>query len=291
MQDGQLDRDGRRLAVRIGGADEGPLVVYIHGAPSSRLDADVLEPAAARLGIRLAALDKPGHGGSDYSDFTFDSLTDDVLAIADAQDAETVSVIGFSAGSGYAIAAAALRPGRVVSVAVCGANPPFVPGTPWYDRLSEGEREGLRLAPTDAARASELLAEPDQEMSRLSQEADDETLLRYWLGHMGPADQGFVQDHRDWFLASLRESQRPGQRGWARDNVVRMPEWPFDLSAIERPVTVWYGREDFWQPVTWLLEHLPTASAHVLAGRGHMVLFREPELVLRELVEGAGVGS
>jgi pimeloyl-ACP methyl ester carboxylesterase len=124
-------------------------------------------------------------------------------------------------------------------------------------------------------------------MSRIARDSDDEVLLEYWLSHLGAADRALVRAHPDWFIAALRESQRPGQHGWARDNIVRMPTWDFDTSDIHCPVTVWYGVEDGWSLVNWLLKAVPTSTGHVLRGHGHLVPFTAPDLVLEDLV-GAG---
>ncbi len=43
-RDNDVDRgDERTVRVRLAGANDGPLVVYMHGSPSSRLDIDYLD--------------------------------------------------------------------------------------------------------------------------------------------------------------------------------------------------------------------------------------------------------
>jgi pimeloyl-ACP methyl ester carboxylesterase len=113
------------------------------------LDVDLLEPTALRLGIRMASLDRPGFGGSDYHDFTFASHARDVAALADLLDADRFHVFGQSAGGPYALACAALLDARVISVGVGGSGVPFVEGTTWHAALSEQEREGLSLVGID----------------------------------------------------------------------------------------------------------------------------------------------
>jgi pimeloyl-ACP methyl ester carboxylesterase len=85
----------------------------------------------------------------------------------------------------------------------------------------------------------------------------------------------------------VRESQRQGIDGWARDNVVRMGRWEFDPSLVQVPVTIWFGGQDSWAPVSWLLATFPTASAHVLAGQGHLLLFDHPGAVISDLLASA----
>lgn len=56
---------GRSLGVQLAGAPAGPLVVYMHGSPSSRVDVDYLHDRSARRGIWLAGIDRPGYGRSE----------------------------------------------------------------------------------------------------------------------------------------------------------------------------------------------------------------------------------
>jgi pimeloyl-ACP methyl ester carboxylesterase len=55
---------GRSLTYTDLGASSGPVVIYLHGAPSSRLDLVLFEDALAALGVRVVSADRPGYGGS-----------------------------------------------------------------------------------------------------------------------------------------------------------------------------------------------------------------------------------
>jgi len=116
---------------------------------------------------------------------------------------------------------------------------------------------------------------------------DDEALLSYWRGQFGLADQRYLDDRFGPLLvASVRESLRQGQAGWARDNVVRMGRWSFDPGQIRCPTAVWFGEEDNWPAGKWVVDQVPKAELHVLPKRGHLVLFEDWDRVLDEL----GVG-
>src|SRR5579872_7299331 len=58
--------DGRVLACLELGDPSGPVVLYFHGYPGSRLEARVAAAAATRLGVRLLAIDRPGFGLSTF---------------------------------------------------------------------------------------------------------------------------------------------------------------------------------------------------------------------------------
>lgn len=284
MADFALDRDsGRSLRVHTVGTDDGPLVIYLHGAPSSRLDVVDLHDRSARRGTRVAAFDRPGYGASTYAPYTFDSVADDVCAVADHLDAERFVVLGQSAGAPYALATAALRPARVVAAVTGGAGAPFAPGALWWDHLSPDEQRGVQLIGVDDVEAERLLAQADLPFVEATQR-DDEGLYRFWYDLCGPADRRFFESgFRPYLLASLRESLRPGQAGWARDNLVRMGPWPFDLGAISCPTTIWFGEQDDWQPGEWIVERVPHARLRIVPDRGHFVVFEDWDDILDDL--------
>jgi pimeloyl-ACP methyl ester carboxylesterase len=56
--------DGRIMRVLDAGTTGRPTVVFVHGAPASRLVPDLWLDAIADAGIRLLSCDRPGYGGS-----------------------------------------------------------------------------------------------------------------------------------------------------------------------------------------------------------------------------------
>jgi len=59
-------RDGRALGYAEYGCSQGDTVFFFHGWPNSRLEAAFGAVAAARLGVRLIGVDRPGYGLSDF---------------------------------------------------------------------------------------------------------------------------------------------------------------------------------------------------------------------------------
>jgi pimeloyl-ACP methyl ester carboxylesterase len=84
---------------------------------------------------------------------------------------------------------------------------------------------------------------------------------------------------------TIRESLRQGQAGWARDNVVRMARWDFDLAAIRCRATFWMGEEDGGnvEAAPWLVAGAQHAELRVLADQGHFVAFERWDDVLSSL--------
>src|SRR5215469_1097864 len=122
--------DGRTLACLQLGDPAGSPVLYFHGFPGSRLEARVAADAAARLGLRLLAVDRPGFGQSTFrAGRTVGSWAADVVALADQLALGRFSIVGVSGGAPYALACAALLSDRLARVAlVCPLGPLDVAG-------------------------------------------------------------------------------------------------------------------------------------------------------------------
>lgn len=116
---------GGRLAYAEYGDSDGIPVVFLHGAPGSRLLGALFDAPAEERGIRVLAPDRPGYGRSSPcpipeesgdpsqrpaeptpADF-FDALLDDI-------GAQSAGVVAFSGGSRDALAVASARPDREI---------------------------------------------------------------------------------------------------------------------------------------------------------------------------------
>lgn len=108
--------DGRRLAWAEYGDPVGEPLLYMHGTPSCHLEATAfaIDRAAARLGVRLIVIDRPG-----MSDSAFQrgrrvlDWPGDVAVVADRLSIEQFAVLGYSGGGPYAAATAHALPERV----------------------------------------------------------------------------------------------------------------------------------------------------------------------------------
>jgi len=267
--------DGRTIGVRVAGSEEGPLVIYLHGSPSSRLDVDFMHERSRRRGVRLVGNDRPGYGLSTPMPFTFATVARDVAFVADAFDAPTFAVIGQSSGAPYALATAAELPDRVTAVAEAGGGKPFPPGSDQFQRLSDGEQQGIVLAGSDDAEAERLLAEADLPFVEMAQLSDEE-IEAQWMSMLAPADQRVMRAGFGKLIGpTMREALRQGQTGWARDNLVRMPHWDFELAAITAPATIWSGLQDTGnvEGARWVADQIPGAVLRELPDHGHFVAF------------------
>jgi 3-oxoadipate enol-lactonase len=114
-----------RLACYISGAGDSPPLVLLHalGEQSSTWDTvrAEFEPA-----FRVVAIDLRGHGESDRpGDYSFQSMTDDVLGVLDQLSLDRVTLVGHSLGGAVAYLVAQQQPTRIDRLIVEDAPPPF----------------------------------------------------------------------------------------------------------------------------------------------------------------------
>jgi pimeloyl-ACP methyl ester carboxylesterase len=259
---------------RISYVDVGPVtgrpILYLHGTPSSRMEAAGLADAAGALALRVLALDRPGCGGSTFYRYRVRDYPQVIARFADTLGIADFGVLGVSGGGRYACACAAGLGSRVTRVAlVASTAPPELPGV--KDTWSRQDRQLytladkapwlLRLALAGLARG--IRREPDR-ARRLFNDlptVDEQVLER-------PAV-------REGFEAMLREAFRQGARGPTHDLALEARSWNIDLGAVESPVDVWHGADDTIvsvQQAEILVRTLPHANSHILTGEGHVSL-------------------
>jgi len=116
--------DERTLTYTVAGEGAGPTVVANHGIPGSRLFARLLDDAASNAGVRLLVPDRPGYGRSDAPprDRGLMDWRNDYEALLAHESVETATVLGFSGGGPFALAAATSD--RTARIALVSATIP-----------------------------------------------------------------------------------------------------------------------------------------------------------------------
>ena len=102
-------RDGRSLAWRMYGAENGFPIVFFHGNLNSRLFEpawDATQAATEAAGARVIAVDRPGYGLSDYvgDDSVLATAARTTKAVINALGVSSFGVVGLSAGGPFAAA-------------------------------------------------------------------------------------------------------------------------------------------------------------------------------------------
>jgi pimeloyl-ACP methyl ester carboxylesterase len=234
---------GRRLSYALYGAPAGPVVVVLDG-PGSRGLARAGDAAAAALGVRLVAPDRPGFFDSTMADRAITDWPEDHAALLDALGAERAGIIGQSGGTPYALAAATALPERTIAVAFAGALTPFdEPGA--LGEMGGQVRVALRLA----RRAPWLLRLILRSTAKRAAK-DPEKAAHKLAGEAPPADRAALQDPammRVHVRSSAEILSRP--EAIAREFGLLNRPWGVDPEAVTAPTALWVGDADETHPV------------------------------------------
>lgn len=281
--------DGRALAYAEWGDLGGRPAFYFHGMPGSRLF--IPDPgAAADEHVRVIAADRPGMGRSDpQPGHVVADWPADVGALADALGLERFGVIGWSAGTPYAFACAALIPERLTAASAttsAAAMRYLIADDPAlrdsllddddraiFEALPQGRDAAEELATTLAAGFVEWLTEHPEQLAE--SEGD-------------PGDEAFLEDpaERESFVDSISEAVRQGAGAFAPQYVAQIAPWGFRLEDIRTPVHVWSGAKDRITPpdrMRLVADKIPQVEFTVWPDVGHAGIAKYFRDVLREL--------
>jgi pimeloyl-ACP methyl ester carboxylesterase len=214
-------RDGRTLAYAEHGDPHGVPIIRCHGAPSSRLEGEILAASFAELGARVIVPDRPGMGRSDFQPHrAIRHWPEDVLQLADALELDRFSVLGVSGGAPYALACGIQLRARVRTIGLVSAVAPFdAPGV--FAAMKGPSRMMYQLArdvPWAVRGLLPLMARALQRGSHTSE--------RMAASFPEPDRRIFQQlEFREHFAAVFREAFRRGSRGAVWDMGLIAREW------------------------------------------------------------------
>jgi pimeloyl-ACP methyl ester carboxylesterase len=270
--------DGRTLAYTDLGASDGAVVVYFHGAPSSRLDLAYFEDDLTARGVRVISADRPGFGrSSPQPGRAREDWPTDVAALADHIGVDRFAVMGLSSGGPYAAACATLLPERVVAAAIVEGETDFAWAGAWDD-YSEYEATLMRIG--DEAQGTAWCED---------RYGSDGAGFFEVMQDISPADQAAFGDEAFTaaLMASVREAFRQGVGAYAQDVVLQGQPWAFDPHAIIAPVLVHHGGADTMTPVAHsqhTADLIPGARLTIWPAEGHISLITKVPDIAAELV-------
>jgi pimeloyl-ACP methyl ester carboxylesterase len=280
--------DDRKLCYVEYGDPMGVPFLYCHGFPSSRLEAQLAQSEARRVGIRLISIDRPGFGQSDYlSNRSINSWPEDVAALVSHLRIEKFSVIGVSGGAPYAISCAARLQDNVSKLGiVCGLA--WLGESTLVDRMRKPLKLLIKFFATFPQAGNKLVQQllvpilkynPAFVFSMIKSQAskDDKILLS------DPRVGGVIQE-------SLKEAFHQGSKGPARELVLYQKPWEFDLKRISAETYIWHGDNDHTVPLAMgqhYAEIIPNAQIKIYPGEGHFsVPIRHIGEILQTLCAG-----
>ncbi len=253
MDDALTLPDGRSLGWAVYGDPAGRPLVALHGSPDSRIIWRLADDAAARLGIRVIAPDRPGFGLSDpHPRRTVLDWVDDQDALAAHLGLGGYPIIAVSGGSPYATAFAWARPDTVTRLGLFSVIAPLhEPG------VLAGTNRQVGLTFRLARRAPFVLG-PIARLIVRSASRNPAAVERRLIRTRPPADREVIE--RTEVLAILRENL-PNQFRHAptiaREMRLAARDWGFPLSEIDVRTTIWQGGlDDVHSPA--MARHLAT---------------------------------
>jgi pimeloyl-ACP methyl ester carboxylesterase len=282
--------DGRTVGYAEFGSPDGRPVLWCHGGPGNRLEAEAFAPAATEHGLRIVGIDRPGYGlsmprpGRSILDWV-----DDGIAIAEQLDLPHFAAVGCSTGGAYALAMASVHPERVDAVVACCT----------LTDMSWPEGRAMMTGPAGIGRATAgIWNAPDRVVAITSAEevfgADGSGMLA--LSSDGPpmpaADVALFTDPAIMpiLVNGMRESFTFGVQGYVDDRIADGVGWTtFDVSAVACPVVVLHGAADSIVPVEQARHTASLVSGAtlcILPELGHFSIVREVMPTLAGLLDG-----
>lgn len=261
--------DGRRLAFAEYGDPHGQPLFFFHGFPGSRYDGAYTGQAAAGMGIRLIAPDRPGMGWSDFKPKRkLLDWPDDVCSLADALGLETFGVLGYSGGGPHALACAYKIPDRLTTTGVmAGVGPVTEPGA--LQGMMKSNVQIFSLA----RKAPWLL----NLLYRLQVPVNDKKLMQAATAQMAKPDGAVMQepDILHDIVKDFNEAFRQNTKGVVQEGALFGSDWGFKLSNLQVTIHLWQGEDDTNVPVQmgcYQAGQIPNCVAKFYPGEGHISL-------------------
>lgn len=254
------------------GPIDGRLIIALHGFPQRGSSWAKVTPHLVAAGYRVLAPDQRGYSAgarpAEIAAYRMDRLAGDVLALADAAEADTCHVLGHDWGGGVAWYLGSRHPDRVRTLSVASTPHP---------RAMIASMKGTQLL-----RSSYILAFQIPKLPELVLRAGHGAMLRRWLRASGPLDL-------DEAVATLADPQTAtGALNWYRS--LRLRDAPTAGKVTVPTLYVWSDGD------LALGRRAATATAHwvtgpyqfeILEGVSHWIPDERPEelaeLVLRHV--------
>ena len=190
MQRHELVRPDGPVRYWVGGRDDGPVLVFLHGATLDHRSWDA-QRAPLQSRYRIVVPDLRAHGESMTADaFSFAAAVDDVEALLDDLDLHRIGLIGLSLGGNIAQEIVYRDPARVAALVVADATCNTSPRHAWQAPMAIAAISGLGMLGREAfllAMANATAGDPEvqryvQEVNRTRTSQETLQILTSMLG-------------------------------------------------------------------------------------------------------------
>jgi pimeloyl-ACP methyl ester carboxylesterase len=271
--------DGRTVGFADYGSSDQVAVVWCHGGPGNRLEPLFVADAAARAGLRLIGIDRPGYGrSSPQPGRTIGGWVPDALAVLDHLGIDRFVALGVSTGGAYALALASHSPRAIGAVACCALSDM---------RWAEGKAMNVSCHPfwnvrsrdESIALAIDVFGEHGEKLvpphGPVGADAADAALYA-------------TPDFLSWWTWCVEEMFTNGLTGYVDDRLADTHGWgTFDVTRITCPVTVLHGAIDGMVPVAnahHTAAIVPGATLRIFEDLGHVSIVSKAVEVTSELL-------
>lgn len=271
--------DGRTIGFCDYGRPDQTALLYCHGGPGSRLEPEFIADAAARAGIRLIGVDRPGYGLSTAQPGrTIGGWAADALAVLDHLAIDRFLAIGVSTGGAYALALASQSPRVIGAVACCAVS-----DMAWAEgkamNVSCHAMWNARSRDEAIAIGTDLFGAHGEKVSSPSGPAaadpSDAALF---------ASPGFLA----WWRRLIADAFAQGSFGIVDDRLADAHGWSsFDVRKITCPVVVLHGSADGLMPAAnarHTAAIVPGATLRIFPDLGHLSILTKVVEVTSDLL-------
>ncbi len=283
--------DGRDLDVVLGGDRQGLPLVMHHGTPSDATTFADWHEACRERGLRLVCASRPGYAASTRRPGRrVADAAADTAELLDRLGHGAFLAAGWSGGGPHALACAALLPDRCLAAATLAGVGPF--GAADLDFLDGMGPENVEEFSAAVAGEPALRAWMAANGTELQQVTGGQ--IAEALGGLVPQvdRDALVGGYAEQMAGVMRRALSGGFDGWVDDDLAFTADWGFALGAVTAPVTIWQGDLDLMVPQAhgrWLAAHVPTATARMAPGHGHISLMtRFRAEILDDLAHSSG---
>jgi pimeloyl-ACP methyl ester carboxylesterase/DNA-binding CsgD family transcriptional regulator len=279
--------DGRRLAYSDSGDPAGMPVIFMHGLAGSRHLRHPDDALLLEQGVRLIIPERPGSGDSDPQiNRRIADWPRDVIALADHLKLRRFAVIGYSAGTPYALATALAHPDRVAALSIVAAMPPI-------DRIDDVRDYSLtfRMSLLVAKYTPSLLAP----MLRVMVKGISKNVYRFIeqsLANATEADRRTFEDPRlrASYASGLLAGVKRGEQDFVLEVLLSSHDWGFEPGDLTVPTHFWHGEADKFVSQAGarkLATRIPHSTFGVLPGGGHYVIYSHWREILAQIHRAA----
>ncbi|BCS17271.1 alpha/beta fold hydrolase [Aspergillus puulaauensis] len=280
--------DGRTLSYAEYGTPTGTPLLYLHGFPSSRLEASAFDPIAKRRNLRIIAPDRPGYGQSTFQPGRqIPDYPADVHSLADHLKLPSFAVLGGSGGGPYALACAhSLPPDRLSGVGVLAGAGPWSAGMQYVSLA----RRLTSLAATYTPVGFRVIL--DGLVSTLRWTVTTGPATRWidaWLEKQATSEKGTlsIEERRQMVLDMSFEAFAQGSGATVQEAVLLSHAWGFKFEdVVYDKVRIWHGVRDKNAPIE-MIRYMAGRMPHCVLTEfddSHYTLARHIERILEELV-------